>query len=80
MGLAAALPPPCALSWWRCQTVRLWDLRSRSQDPIQVLTGCFKDSVTSVVCTSHAVVTGCVDGSVRTHDLRAGLCHGEWEG
>jgi mitogen-activated protein kinase organizer 1 len=37
--------------------------------------GQFKDSVTSVACTGHEIITGCVDGGVRVHDIRTGLCH-----
>ncbi|KDO17974.1 hypothetical protein SPRG_16626 [Saprolegnia parasitica CBS 223.65] len=54
-------------------TVRLWDMRSRNSfAPIQVLDH-FKDSVTSVKMTDHEIITGCVDGYVRSYDLRAGL-------
>jgi len=56
-------------------TVRAWDGRSRSRDPIQVLSDA-KDSVTafSVAGSGGAaeVVAASVDGSVRTYDLRMG--------
>ena len=32
----------------------------------------FKDSVTSIELSGHEIVTGCVDGFVRVHDLRLG--------
>ncbi|KAJ8525268.1 hypothetical protein ON010_g15847 [Phytophthora cinnamomi] len=39
--------------------------------PIQVLDD-FKDSVMSMVVTEHEIIAGCVDGVMRTYDLRAG--------
>lgn len=47
-------------------------MRSRNRSPIQTLEGC-KDSATSVCSTPSGdeVVVGCVDGKVRTYDLRA---------
>ena len=76
------------------QTVRLWDLRSQSRDPLQALTD-FRDSVTSVQLlggsdssgSDYLLVAGCVDGRLRTYDLRKGLLHEDilcptlcWEG
>ncbi len=51
-------------------------MRSRNRSPIQSLEGC-KDSATSVSATPSGdeVVVGCVDGKVRTYDLRAARCH-----
>lgn len=44
--------------------------------PIQTLEGC-KDSASSVCVTSRGdeVVVGCVDGRVRTYDVRAAKLH-----
>ena len=56
------------------RTVKCWDMRSRSREPIQTLVG-FRDSVTSVCAGPHEIIAGCVDGAVRVFDLRAGLCH-----
>lgn len=58
------------------QTVRAWDMRSRNRSPIQTLEGC-KDSATSVSSTPSGdeLVVGCVDGRVRTYDLRAAKVH-----
>ncbi|KAF4319806.1 hypothetical protein G195_004769 [Phytophthora kernoviae 00238/432] len=54
------------------KTIRAWDIRARNAyTPIQVLDD-FKDSVTSMVVTDHEIIAGCVDGVVRTFDLRAG--------
>ncbi|RKP24322.1 nuclear mRNA splicing protein [Syncephalis pseudoplumigaleata] len=52
-------------------TVRAWDLRAASRVPIQVLKDA-KDSVASLVVSSHEVLTGSVDGKVRCYDLRMG--------
>lgn len=56
------------------KTVRIWDLRAHGRDPIQTLDS-FTDSVTAVACTAQQIVTGCVDGAIRTFDLRAGQMH-----
>ena len=47
-------------------SVRAWDCRSRSYDPIQVL-GDAKDSVTSVQLAPSEILTGCV---CSTHTLQ----------
>ncbi|CAM9673423.1 unnamed protein product [Pylaiella littoralis] len=51
-------------------------MRSRNRSPIQTLEGC-KDSATSVSSTPSGdeLVVGCVDGKVRTYDLRAARVH-----
>lgn len=57
------------------KSVSLWDLRAASgREPIQVL-GDFRDSVSAVACSAHRVLAGCVDGCLRTYDLRAALMH-----
>jgi mitogen-activated protein kinase organizer 1 len=57
-------------------TVRIWDGRSRSYEPIQILKEA-KDSVTNVHVVQDdglaLIRTGAVDGVVRTYDLRMGL-------
>ncbi|KAF8460663.1 WD40-repeat-containing domain protein, partial [Kalaharituber pfeilii] len=52
-------------------TVRFWDLKSNSWKPIQVLDEA-KDSVTAVRVGGWEVITGSVDGHLRTYDLRMG--------
>jgi mitogen-activated protein kinase organizer 1 len=56
-------------------TVRIWDGRSRSHDPIQILSEA-KDSVSSMKVVQNKamteIITGSVDGKVRTYDLRKG--------
>jgi mitogen-activated protein kinase organizer 1 len=56
------------------KNVHLWDLRSKNKTPLQSLTDC-KDSATSVHILEHRIVVGCVDGVLRTYDLRMGLLH-----
>lgn len=56
------------------QKVHLWDLRTKNRSPLQILSDC-KDSATSVAISQEAIVVGCVDGMLRTYDLRKGLLH-----
>jgi mitogen-activated protein kinase organizer 1 len=56
------------------KTILIWDLRSNTRDAIQTLSD-FKDSVTSVLSTSNEIIAGCVDGNIRTYDIRNGRCH-----
>lgn len=58
------------------KSVAIWDLRSHTRDPIQILTS-FKDSVTSIINTSNEIIVGCVDGILRTFDIRNGRCHND---
>lgn len=53
-------------------TVRIWDCKSSSMKPIQVLEEA-RDSVSSLHVVGHEIVTGCVDGRVRVYDLRMGM-------
>lgn len=53
-------------------TVRLWDCKSQSTKPIQVLEEA-KDSVSSLHVVGHEIVTGSVDGRMRVYDLRMGM-------
>ena len=46
-------------------------MRSKSQEPIQVLEE-MKDSVTCILVTDHEILVGCADGKVRNYDLRVG--------
>ncbi|KZT58289.1 WD40 repeat-like protein [Calocera cornea HHB12733] len=60
--------------------VNLWDLRAQGvRTPIQVLDDA-RDSVTSLSVASHLIVTGSVDGYVRTYDLRKGELHADYLG
>ncbi len=53
------------------RSLAIWDLRSNARDAIQVMTDA-TDSVTSVLATATTIVSGSVDGKLRTYDLRAG--------
>lgn len=57
-------------------TIRLWDSRSRSNDPLMILTDA-KDAVTCVAPAPNTgqgseaqIITSSVDGRIRTYDLR----------
>ena len=54
--------------------MRLWDCKSQSTKPIQILDEA-KDSVSSVNVSGHEVATGSVDGRVRLYDLRMGMVY-----
>ncbi|KAK4578124.1 hypothetical protein RGQ29_028316 [Quercus rubra] len=53
------------------QSLRAWDCRSHSTEPIQVIDS-FSDSVMSVCLTKSEIIGGSVDGTVRTFDIRIG--------
>lgn len=53
------------------QTAKIWDCKSRSIDPIQVLDDA-KDSVTGTVIGKNEIFTCSVDGCLRVYDLRMG--------
>ncbi|KAH7152438.1 WD40-repeat-containing domain protein [Dactylonectria estremocensis] len=54
-------------------TVRIWDTKSTSFKPIQVLAEA-RDAVTSIAVRGPEVVVGSVDGRVRSYDIRMGRC------
>ncbi|GAM18603.1 hypothetical protein SAMD00019534_017780 [Acytostelium subglobosum LB1] len=53
--------------------IKIWDLKSRNADPIQVLNEA-QDSITSVIINDedNEIISTSVDGSVRTYDVRMG--------
>lgn len=55
-------------------TLRCWDTKSRSRDPLQIMDEA-KDSVTSIVVSKNEIITGSLDGKVRCYDLRQGILH-----
>ena len=55
----------------RCPLPCPQDLKSRAVAPIMTLSS-FKDSVTAVHIRGTSIATGCVDGYVRTFDVRVG--------
>lgn len=54
-------------------SVRLWDCRSQSSNPVQVLSEA-RDSVSAIAAPrgGTCIVTASIDGCVRTYDVRAG--------
>jgi len=53
------------------KSTKIWDLKSRSFDPVQVLDDA-RDSIESVCISNYEIITGSIDGCVRTYDIRAG--------
>lgn len=60
-------------------TVRLWDCKSPSTKPIQVLKES-QDSVSSLHIIGHEIVIGSVDGNMRVYDLRMGVVYVDFIG
>ncbi|KAI1075289.1 WD40 repeat-like protein [Whalleya microplaca] len=54
-------------------SVRVWDVKSNSLKPVQVLSEA-RDAVSAVVVRGPQIVSGSVDGRVRTYDVRMGRC------
>ncbi|KAI8618250.1 WD40-repeat-containing domain protein [Chytriomyces sp. MP71] len=52
-------------------TVRFWDCRAQTHAPIQTLSD-GKDSISSLSVTKQEILTGCIDGKLRTYDIRMG--------
>ncbi len=55
------------------KSVRVWDVKSRSANPIMVFEDA-GDSVSALVVRGEEIITGSVDGRVRNYDVRMGLC------
>ncbi|KAJ1814769.1 hypothetical protein LPJ56_004760, partial [Coemansia sp. RSA 2599] len=53
------------------KTVAVWDTRSTQHVPMQVMDDA-GDGISSVVMTDMEIVSGSIDGSVRTYDVRMG--------
>jgi len=60
-------------------TVRLWDLRSMQRQPIQILDEA-RDAVQTMHVGPTSIITGSVDGHVRTYDLRKGELRADYIG
>ncbi|KAG5996140.1 hypothetical protein E4U52_007224 [Claviceps spartinae] len=54
-------------------STRIWDVKSGSVKPIQVLDEA-RDAITCLAVRGPQVVTGSVDGRVRSYDVRMGKC------
>lgn len=57
-------------------TLRAWDCRSRTYDPVQIMDEA-KDSITSLHLSQHEILTGSVDGTVRRYDIRFGKLYSD---
>jgi len=55
-------------------TVRLWDTKSQSHRPIQILDEA-RDSISDIAVHHHEIMTGSVDGRIRLYDLRMGMVY-----
>lgn len=53
-------------------TLKTWDCKSRSKEPIQVFPEA-KDSITSIAVTDHEIAIASLDGQVRRYDMRKGI-------
>ncbi|KAI0915692.1 hypothetical protein AcW1_003774 [Taiwanofungus camphoratus] len=60
-------------------TVRLWDLRSQNRQAIQTLDDA-RDAVQTLHVGPTSIITGSVDGYVRTYDLRMGVLRADFIG
>jgi mitogen-activated protein kinase organizer 1 len=58
------------------KTVQIWDMRSHTREPLQILTD-FRDSVSSLALTRTEIIASSVDGCVRVYDIRAGRMHAD---
>ncbi|KAF2279908.1 WD40 repeat-like protein [Westerdykella ornata] len=54
-------------------TVKIWDTKSTNYKPIMSLDDA-KDSITDLCVFDAEIISGCVDGRVRSYDLRMGMC------
>lgn len=57
-------------------SVKTWDCKSRSKDPIQEFKEA-KDSITSITVSNYEIITSSLDGKVRRYDLRNGKLHAD---
>ncbi|XP_017774888.1 PREDICTED: WD repeat domain-containing protein 83 isoform X2 [Nicrophorus vespilloides] len=60
-------------------TVMIWDLKSRRQEPVQILNQA-KDCINSIQVTDHEILTGSVDCSIRRYDIRNRKLHSDFIG
>lgn len=55
------------------RSVRIWDVKSRNANPVMVFDEA-SDSVSAVTVIEEQIISGSVDGRVRSYDIRMGLC------
>lgn len=60
-----------AVSGGKDNLVMCWDIRTRKQEPIQVLNDA-KDCITGIIVTDFKITVSSLDGCIRHYDLRAG--------
>ncbi|KAI0051265.1 WD40 repeat-like protein [Auriscalpium vulgare] len=60
-------------------TVKLWDLRAQNRQPIMALEEA-RDAVQTIYIGPSCIMTGSVDGHVRTYDLRKGELRADYVG
>lgn len=60
-------------------TVKIWDVKSRDFDPVQVLDDA-KDSVSSLSLSNHEILTSSLDQRVRIYDIRFGKMYDDFIG
>ncbi|KIY67170.1 WD40 repeat-like protein [Cylindrobasidium torrendii FP15055 ss-10] len=60
-------------------SVRLWDLKSQNRAPIQILDEA-GDAVQAIAIGGTFIITGSIDGHVRTYDLRMGELRSDFIG
>ena len=57
-------------------SVRLWDAKSQSTKSLMTLTEA-RDSVSTIAVVEHEIMSGSVDGRVRTYDIRMGMAYAD---
>lgn len=60
-----------AIAGGRDNTVKFWDLKSRNNEPFEILKDA-KDCITSIQVSNHEVLTGSIDCRIRVYDIRMG--------
>jgi mitogen-activated protein kinase organizer 1 len=60
-------------------TVKMWDVKSREYDPIQILDDA-KDSVTSIALGNNEILTASLDQRIRMYDIRYGKMYEDFIG
>jgi mitogen-activated protein kinase organizer 1 len=60
-------------------TVRLWDLRAQNRQAIQILDEA-RDAIQTIHVGHSYIISGSVDGHVRTYDLRKGELRADYIG
>lgn len=59
-----------AISGGRDNLLMCWDIRTRNQEPIQVMNDA-RDCITSIIVTDHGITSASLDGCIRKYDIRS---------